>query len=354
MTEDSPQGSAPTSSTPTGSTPAGSTPTVKVVATNGGFRTFVAFLSAMFIFLIVFLVGIVAGVSAIVASGDDNGIVQSSFTQEGTSSTIAILDISGVIDGSNASYTKQAVDEIVENKNIKAVVLRVNSPGGGVTASDEIWHYLQKIKDAKIPLVASYGGVAASGGYYISCNADHIIAQETTITGSIGVIANIMTFQELLEKIGVSPVTLIAKDSPEKSVANDVYRNWTVKDKQKVRSILDAMYSVFYSRVKEGRGHVITDANTLEEIANGSAYTAQQALKNGLIDGIGYLDDAIVIAQQRAGLTNEEPTVVRLHRKAPMFGGLFSSQSSGISASELRSMIHEFSMPKLMFLHNQQ
>ena len=332
-----------------GTTPA----TIKVVATTGGFRTFVAFLSAMFIFLLVFLVGIVAGVSAFAAANKDDGIVRIATTQDGTSSTIAVLDISGVIDRSNATYAQQAVKEILNNKNIRAVVLRVDSPGGGVTSSDEIWHHLQKIKDAKIPIVASYGSVAASGGYYISCNTDHIIAQETTITGSIGVIANIMTFQELLEKIGVNPVTLIAKDSPEKSVANDVYRNWTVKDKQKVRSILDAMYAVFYSRVKEGRGHVITDSKTLENVANGSAYTAQQALKNGLIDGIGYLDDAIIIAQQRAGLTNEEPTVLHFSRKTALFGGLFGARSKGISAGDLHSMIQEFSMPKLMYLYNQ-
>ena len=326
--------------------------TIKVVATTGGFRTFVAFLAAMFIFLLVFLVGIVAGVSAFAAASKDDGIVQIATTQSGTSSTIAVLDISGVIDGSNAAYAHAAVREILDNKNIRAVVLRVNSPGGGVTASDEIWHHLQKIKEAKIPIVASYGGVAASGGYYISCNADHIIAQDTTITGSIGVIANIMTFQDLLEKIGVNPVTLIAKDSPEKSVANDVYRNWTVKDKQKVRSILNAMYSVFYSRVKEGRGHIITDSKTLEQVANGSAFTSQQALKNGLIDGIGYLDDAITIAQQRAGLTNEQPTVLRLSRKSAMFGGLFGAQANEFTTGDLRSMIQEFSMPKLMYLYN--
>ena len=273
--------------------------------------------------------------------------------QDGTSSTIAILEVSGVIDGSNTAYAKEAVKKILNNKNIRAVVLRVDSPGGGVTASDEIWHHLQKIKETKIPIVASYGSLAASGGYYISCNADYIIAQETTITGSIGVIANIMTFQDLLEKIGVNPVTLIAKDSPEKSVANDVYRNWTVKDKQKVRGILNAMYAVFYSRVKEGRGHVITDSKTLENVANGSAYTAQQALKNGLIDGIGYLDDAIIIAQERAGLTNEEPTVIHLTRKTALFGGLFGARSKGISAGDFQSMIQEFSMPKLMYLYNQ-
>jgi protease-4 len=326
---------------------------IKVVATTGGFRTFVAFLAAMFIFVLVFLVGIVAGMSALAAANEDDGIVQVTTTQAGSASTIAVLDISGVIDGSNATYAREAVKEILNNKNVRAVVLRVNSPGGGVTASDEIWHYLQSIKEAKIPIIASYGGVAASGGYYISCNADHIIAQETTITGSIGVIANIMTYQDLLEKIGVNPVTLIAKDSPEKSVANDVYRNWTVKDKQKIRGILDAMYAVFFSRVKEGRGHVITDSKTLENVANGSAYTAPQALQNGLIDGIGYLDDAVNIAVEKAGLTNEEPTVLHLSRKSPMFGGLFGAQSSTFSVSDFRSMLQEFSMPKLMYLYNQ-
>ena len=326
---------------------------IKVIATTGGFRTFVAFLAAMFIFVMVFLVGIVAGISALAASNDDDGIVQVTTTQEGSASTIAVLDISGVIDESNATYAREAVKKILQNNTIRAVVLRVNSPGGGVTASDEIWHYLQSIKEKNIPIIASYGGVAASGGYYISCDADHIIAQETTITGSIGVIANIMTYQDLLEKIGVKPVTLIAQDSPEKSVANDVYRNWTVKDKQKVRSILDAMYAVFYNRVKEGRGHIITDSKTLENVANGSAYTAPQALKNGLIDGIGYLDDAVKIAVQKAGLTNEEPTVLYLSRKSPMFGGLFGAQTNTISASDLRSMIQEFSMPKLMYLYTQ-
>tara|TARA_B100000959_G_scaffold286175_1_gene363683 strand:+ start:1886 stop:2890 length:1005 start_codon:yes stop_codon:yes gene_type:complete len=327
--------------------------TIKVLATTGGFRTFVAFLSAMFIFLIVFIVGIVAGVSALASATEESGIVKSAVTHKGTSSTIAILNIAGVIDGSNAEFARQAVNEIMKNKDVRAVILRVDSPGGGVTASDEIWHYIQRIKEAKIPLIASYGGVAASGGYYISCNADYIVAQETTITGSIGVIANIMTFQNLLEKIGVSPVTLIAKDSPQKSVANDVYRDWTAKDKQKVTGILDAMYSIFYSRVQEGRSHVVTNAKTLESIANGSAYTAKQALGNGLIDEIGYLDDAIVIAQQRAGITNEKPTLLTLSRSVPIFGGLFGAQSKGMSASDLRSTLQEFSMPKLMYLYNQ-
>ena len=327
--------------------------TLKVVATTGGFKTFVAFLAAMFIFLIVFLVGIIAGVSGFAAATQENGPVRVQVSYEGDAAKIAVLNISGIIDGSNALFAELAINKILDDKKIRAVVLRVDSPGGGVTASDEIWHNIQRLKDAKLPLIASYGGVAASGGYYISCNADYILAQETTITGSIGVIANIMTYQNLLEMIGVKPITLIAKDSPEKSVANDVYRNWTVKDKQQVTGILDAMYSVFYSRVKEGRSSIISDTKKLESVANGSAYTAQQALSNGLIDGIGYVDDAIVIAEQRAGLTNGGPTVVQYSRATPSFGGLLGVQSQGLSASDIRTMLQEFTMPKLMYLYNQ-
>ena len=132
-----------------------------------------------------------------------------------------------------------------------------------------------------------------------------------------------------------------------------MYRNWTVKDKQKVTGILDAMYSVFYSRVKEGRSSIISDTKKLESVANGSAYTAQQALSNGLIDGIGYVDDAIVIAEQRAGLTNGGPTVVQYSRATPSFGGLLGVQSQELSASDIRTMLQEFTMPKLMYLYNQ-
>jgi len=326
---------------------------IKVVATNGGFRTFVAFLSAMFIFTIVFLVGIIAGIAGTAAATDGDGVFRTRITHEGDRTTIAVFNIDGIIDKSNAAYAMAVVQDILENKRIRAVVLRVDSPGGGVTASDEIWHYIQRFKDANIPLIASYGGIAASGGYYISCNADHIMAQETTITGSIGVIANIMTLQDLMTKIGVKPVTLIAEDSPEKSVANDIFRNWTNKDKQLVTGFLDTMYNVFLSRVKEGRSHVITDAGKLASVANGSAYTAQEALENGLIDSIGYLDDAILVAEQRTGVSNGSSTIVRYSRAVPVLGGLLGAKGRGMTATDLRSIIHEFSMPRLMYLYNQ-
>ncbi|MBC8522455.1 signal peptide peptidase SppA [PVC group bacterium] len=326
--------------------------TIRVLATSGGFRTFVAFFAAMLLFVIVFLIGVGTGVTGFAAAIEDKGVVAESTMHSGDSSIIAVVDISGVINSSRSSYATQAVNLILKNDKIRAVVLRIDSPGGGVTASDEIWNEVQRLKDAQLPVIASYGGVAASGGYYISCCSDYIMAQETTITGSIGVIANIMTFQDALEKLGIKPITLIAKDSPQKSVANDVFRNWTIKDKQKVTGFLNAAYRVFLSRVKEGRGHIITDSKTIESVANGSAYTAKEALSNGLIDGIGYLADAIVIAGQRCNLANADPTILRFSPRSAGLGSIFGASSSGLTTDQLKTTLHELSMPELMYLFN--
>src|SRR5690606_2688533 len=111
-----------------------------------------------------------------------------------------------------------------ENKP-KALILRIDSGGGTVGASDRIWNELARFRqETEIPIVASFGSIAASGGYYIAAGADHIIAEPTCITGSIGVMANVMTFDRLLDKVGVTPEVLVAQGSPEKDVANNVFR----------------------------------------------------------------------------------------------------------------------------------
>ena len=326
--------------------------TVRILATNGGFRTFVAFFAAMLLFVIVFMIGVGTGVTGFAAAIEDQGMVSETTMTKGSSATIAVLDIHGVIDGATSAYATEVVNAILENENVRGVVLRIDSPGGGVTASDEIWNEVERLKKANLPVVASYGSVAASGGYYISCCADYIMAQETTITGSIGVIANIMTFQDALEKLGIKPITLIATDSPEKSVANDVYRNWTIKDKQKVRNFLNAAYTVFLSRVQEGRGHIIKDTKTFENVANGSAYTSQEALSNGLIDGIGYLSDAIAIATTQSNLQNVTPTILRYSPRQSGFGGILGASSAPMTTDRLKTLLHELSSPDFMYLFN--
>ncbi|MDP6602375.1 MAG: signal peptide peptidase SppA [Phycisphaerales bacterium] len=323
--------------------------TIRVLATTGGFRTFVAFLAALLIFLVVFLVGIIAGAAGTAAATQDKGVVQVKTMHDGGRDVVAILDVSGVISGATADYVRSAVDGMLLDEDIRAVVLRVDSPGGGVTASDEIWHQVGRLKSAKLPIIASYGGLAASGGYYISCGADTIIAQETTITGSIGVIAKVLTFQGLLEKLGVAPVTLVAKGSPDKSIANDVFRTWDAKDKAEVESILNAAYTIFADRVRQGRGHVIESPAALATIADGSVYTAQEALANGLIDGIGYLDDAVVLATKQAGLAGSDPTIRRYKRRVAMFS-LMGASSSEFSSNDIRGLLQELTLPRRMFM----
>jgi protease-4 len=201
--------------------------------------------------------------------------------------------------------------------------------------------------------VASYGGVAASGGYYVSCASDYIMAQETTITGSIGVIAQVMTFEGLMDKIGVEPVTLVARRSPAKSVANDVFRAWTDDDRGQVLSMLDSAYDIFHTRVADGRRPAIDD---LDAVATGAVFTAQQALDGGLIDGIGYLDDAIAEAEKRASLRSGSATVRSFHERPSLFGGLPLVQGGGrgaldrLDADSIRSLINDLGAVRLMYL----
>ncbi len=336
----------------TNNNPAQRPATIRVLATSGGFRTFVIFFAALLLFAVVFLIGVGTGVTGFAAAIEDQGNISETTMHKGSASTIAVLDITGGINSATSSYATAAVNKILDNNHIKAVVLRVDSPGGGVTASDEIWNEVQRLKNANLPVIASYGGVAASGGYYISCCSDYIMAQETTITGSIGVIASILTFQDALDKLGIKPITLIAKDSPQKSVANDVYRNWTVKDKQKVTGFLDAAYTVFLSRVTEGRSHVIKDPTTIEDVANGAAYTSKEALENGLIDGIGYLSDAVAIAKTHAKLEKSDPSILRFSPRQGGFGSLLGASSSSTTTDQLKTLLQELTSPDLLYLFN--
>jgi protease-4 len=230
----------------------------------------------------------------------------------------------------------------------------VDSPGGEVAASDQIWNEVNRLRSKSIPVVASFGGVAASGGYYVSCGSDYIMAEPTTITGSIGVIAQVMTFEGLMGKIGVQPVTLVASGSPEKDVVNDLFRTWNDQDKIKIRTILDAAYTVFHQRVSDGRKGVITDESRLNEIANGTIFTAQQAKDNGLVDGIGYLDDAIMQAEAAAKMAAGRSTVVILRRPPSLFGsGMFAQETtieSALDGQAVRQMMSELSTPRAMYL----
>ena len=199
-----------------------------------------------------------------------------------------------------------------QKDNVDAVLLRVDSPGGGVTPSDRIDHDLQKLRDADIPVFASYGGISASGGMYVSARCERIMAEPTCVTGSIGVIASVITMEGLAEKIGVEANSVVATRSPEKAVANDLGRNWDEKDYAKIRKILDAAYDRFRMLVEEGRSERLAEGVDFDDLCNGNVFTANEALELGLIDAIGYQEDAVAMVEQALGVRSRRSQCLSL------------------------------------------
>ncbi len=327
---------------------------VHIVAKPGGLSRALMFVLGLFVFAGVFVVGLTIGLTMMFAISNVPTAILEEVYHDGDRNTVAIIPVVGIIESGQAAFVRSAVDYALKQSDIRAVVLRVDSPGGGVTSSDQIWYEIERLKKAGLPIIASYGGVAASGGYYVSCGADEIIAEPTCITGSIGVIAQIFTFEGLMDKVGIEPVTLVATDSPEKSTANDLFRSWTDKDRQKVLTMLDAAYDTFNQRVKDGRKTAITDTAAIDALADGSIFTAQDAVDNGLIDGIGYLDDAIVRAEKSAGLRTGASTVVFLRQPPSFTEALMAIERTRpanlLDADAIRSFVNDLGSPRVMYL----
>ncbi len=329
---------------------------VYVTAKPGGFVRAVGFIFGLLLFGGIFLMGIVIGIAIMFGrSSVDRVVLEEHYQDGGSSRRIAIIPIEGIIDWNKATFVRDCVDHVL-SEDFDAVVLRIDSPGGGVTSSDEIWYEVQRLHKNNIDVVASYGGIAASGGYYVSCTADHIMAQQTCITGSIGVIAQVMTFEGLLDKVGIEPITLVATNSPNKDVANDIFHSWSEQDRAKVIDMLDASYETFLKRVADGRGEAIGDASAIRDLADGSIYTAEQAKASGLIDSIGYLDDAVVEAERMIGLGPRSAEVVVLRYPPSLFGdGLLMqahqrTTSTPLDAERIRTFANELAAPRLMYL----
>ncbi len=185
-----------------------------------------------------------------------------------------------------------------EDDRVKAVVLRVNSPGGGVTASDEVYGDIVRFKKERhVPVVAALGDMAASGGYYVACAADRIVAHPTTVTGSIGVILTGFNLEGLLAKVGVRNQTF--KAGEHKDLLSP-FRGATPEERRIVQGILDGLHARFVSVVREGRPTL--DASRLGELTDGRIFDAPQALAAGLVDQIGDLRAAIEVARAAAGV----------------------------------------------------
>ncbi|WP_437202863.1 signal peptide peptidase SppA [Planctomicrobium sp. SH664] len=205
----------------------------------------------------------------------------------------------GTAEGAFSEEIRKALGKVADEPRIRAVVLRVNSPGGSATASEIILRAVENVQSKK-PVIVSMGGLAASGGYYVSCRGERIFADETTITGSIGVVAGKLATRQMWERIGITfdPIQRGARAGLLKSSLP-----FTAGDKEELQKWMDDVYSVFKQHVEEGRKDKLT--KPIDEIAGGRVYTGEQALALGLIDQIGTLDDAIAYAAEKAELKQD-------------------------------------------------
>jgi protease-4 len=226
---------------------------------------------------------------------------------------VAVVQVEGVIGtevsrGLDTEDIVRTLSEYRDDPAIRAVVLRINSPGGVVAPTQEIATAVRRLREAKKPVVASLGSVAASGGYYVAVAADRIYASPGTLTGSIGVVMQLANVEGLLKKVGVEYV--VVKAGAYKDVGNFA-RPMTPEERRILQSLLDDVYDQFIGAVAEGRG---LDPQTVRSFAEGRIYSGRQAQGLKMVDDLGGLDDAIDAAAKMAGLPGK-PRVVYPRRR---------------------------------------
>ena len=224
----------------------------------------------------------------------------------------------------------KALKKARKSNNVKAIVLRVNSPGGSALASDIIWRELEITKKEK-PLVVSMGNLAASGGYYIACNADKIIAEPTTITGSIGVFGAIPNISDLTDRIGINAEQI---GTNKQSVGYSVFEPITKDFYNVTKEGVERVYTTFVDKVAAGRNMTFVQ---VDSIAQGRVWTGKEAIENGLVDELGSLEDAIVIAAELAGIEDYRVRNYPDYKKdfKDLFKGPFASIKESVLTEEL-------------------
>jgi protease-4 len=221
---------------------------------------------------------------------------------------VALVRIEGLLITSESVV--EELNEYAEDGFVRAIVLRIDSPGGGVVASQEIFNAVRNAKKKGKKIVASLGSVAASGGYYVAAAADTIVANPGTLTGSIGVKMEFANVEKLLEKIGVKG--MVVKAGEYKDVGSP-FRDMTDPEKQLLQGVIDDVHGQFIDAVAEGRNLPATD---VKAIADGRIFTGRQALALKLVDELGDLEDSVRIAGTLAGIKGK-PRIVEKKKKVP-------------------------------------
>jgi protease-4 len=272
---------------------------------------------------------------------------------------ILVLRVEGVISeaadpmlggqGNSVTRIRRALEHASSNRSIRGVLLRVDSPGGGVTDSDEIHKLIKDYKTrSSLPIVALFGDMAASGGYYVAAASDYIIAHPTCLTGSIGVIISTWNYGKAADKLGIEPVTVLSPHTPYKDILSGA-RPMRDDERQILGDIVEELYQRFVDIVAAGRPELTREQ--VQKLADGRIYTGRQALDKGLVDKAGYQDDAV---QWLKEATQLDQLALVEYRRVPSFLeevlGTGRAAASGPSLAQAVSSLTIAARSRLLYL----
>ena len=320
---------------------------VEKPAKKSGWRIFwgivlvLSILANMFMFLLL----VAFSATAVIATGQGGFYDEHTIAKGNKANKVVVIKIVGVIDSQVGRDVCKQIKAARTDRNVKALIIRTNTPGGGVAASDQINHEITKFRnETNKPVVAFMQSVAASGGYYTSVACDKIVAEPTVITGSIGVIMQVLGVQELFEdKLGINPVTI---KSGEKKDWPNMFKDMTEEQKKYLEDkIITPAYERFVDLVAKGRANVLSKAE-VRVLADGSIYAADEALKMKLIDQIGYIDDVINTVKSLTGFNSVH--VVEYSKPFSLANLMEAETKMGLNIDT--KMIDEAMTPKLQYL----
>jgi len=237
------------------------------------------------------------------------GVLASALSKVRPGKKVAIVSIQGAI--LSSQEVVEALRGYAKDPSVKAIVLRINSPGGPVAPAQEIYQEVKRASEKK-PVVVSMGSIAASGGYYIASAATRIVANPGTITGSIGVIMEIPNIQGLMKKLGIK--TVVIKSGRHKDMAS-AFREMSPEQRRILEELLADVHEQFVQAVAEGRG---MELQQVKALADGRVFTGRPAKALGLVDALGNLQEAIQLAKELAGIEGE-PTIIRKKRRPSLW-----------------------------------
>ncbi len=274
----------------------------------------------------------------------------SGFSSTGFGDAVAVVRVEGAILSSDHPDANEAVSSRVirdlkmasDDPTVKAIILRVDSPGGSVTGAAQIWEVLEEMEK---PIVVSMASVAASGGYYVSAPADYIIARPDTLTGSLGVILTLYDASELIDKVGVKVIEITSGDN---KAMGSSWAELTAEQRAILESITTEAYDEFVRVIADGRN---LPEEEVRQLADGRVYSGRQALANGLVDQLGDFQDAVDKAAELGGITGE-PRLVEYKDQTPNWQNIllgFSTQLNKTEAERALDLITELTTPKLEY-----